>query len=79
MQVNDADEKVVLIAFMGELLPTKFLFSLSKSPPSNMAELMLPVQKHMNAEDAMAARRDQGNEFHESAKRIKILHQLGMT
>lgn len=58
MQVEDADEKVVLITFIGELLPTKFLFSLSKSPPSNMTKLMLQAQKHMNAEDAMAARRD---------------------
>lgn len=41
MQVDNADEKVVLIAFMGGLLPTKLLFSLSKSPRSNMVELML--------------------------------------
>lgn len=41
MQVDDAE--VVLTAFMGGLFPTKFLFSLSKSPQSNMAELMFRV------------------------------------
>lgn len=55
LQVDDANEKVMLTAFMGGLLLTKFLFSLSRSPPSNMAELMLRAQKHMNAEDEMAA------------------------
>lgn len=65
MQVDDANEKVVLTVFIGGLLPTKFLFSLSKSPSSSMAELMLRAQKHINAEDAMAARWDQGNEFYE--------------
>lgn len=55
MQVNDANEKVVFTAFMGGMLPTKFLFSLSKSPSSNIAELMLQAQKHMNVEDAMVA------------------------
>lgn len=54
---------------MSGLLPTKFLFSLSKSPLSSMTELMLRAQKHMNAEDAMTARRDQGNEFREQSKR----------
>lgn len=41
MQVDDADEKVVLTTFMGALLPTKFLFSISKSLPGSMAELRL--------------------------------------
>lgn len=58
MQVDDADEKVVLTVFMGRLLPTKFLCSLLKSPPSSMTELMVRAQKHMNTEDAMAVRRD---------------------
>lgn len=71
MQVDDADEKVVLTAFMGGLLPTKFTFTLSKSPPNNMAELMLWAQKHMNIEDAMAARKNQGNEIRELPKRKK--------
>lgn len=71
MQIDDADDKVVLTTFMSGLLPTKFLFSLFKSPLSNMAELMLRAQKHMNAEDAMATRRDQENELRELSKRKK--------
>lgn len=41
LQVDKADEKVVLIDFMGELLSSKFLFFLSKPPLTNMADLML--------------------------------------
>lgn len=58
LQVDDIDEKIVLTAFMGWLLSTNFSFSLSKSPPNNMVELMLQAQKHVNAEDTMASRRD---------------------
>lgn len=56
--MDDVNEKVVLMTFMGGLSPTKFLFSLSKSPQSNMDELILRAQKHMNVEDTMAARWD---------------------
>lgn len=69
MQVDDVDEKLVLTTFMGGLLPTKFIFSFFKSPPSNMAKLMLQTQKYMNVENAMAARRDQGNKLRELSKR----------
>lgn len=69
LQVDDADKKVVLMAFMGGLLVTKFLFSLSKYPLSSMVELMLWAQKHMNAEDTMATRRDQGVEPREQEKK----------
>lgn len=69
MQVDDANEKVVLTAFMSGLQLTRFLFSLSKSLPSNMAELMLWAQKHMNVKDVMTARRDQGNELRDLSKR----------
>lgn len=78
MQVDEADEKVVLTAFMGGLLPTKFLFSLSKSPLNNMVELMLRAQKHMNAEDAMVARRDQGNELRKLSKKKREEQSKGV-
>lgn len=67
--MDDADKKVVLTAFMGGLLPTKFLFSISKSPPSNITKLMLRAQKQMNAEDTTVIRRDQGVEPREQKKR----------
>lgn len=60
LQVDDADKKVVLTAFMGGLLLIKFLFSLSKSPSSSMADLMFRFQKHMNAKDIMATKWDRG-------------------
>lgn len=69
LQLDDVDKKVVLTAFMGGLLPTKFLFSLSKSPPSSTVKLMLRTQKHMNAEDTMATRRDRGTDPREQTKR----------
>lgn len=69
MQVDVANKKVVLIAFMGKLFPTKFLFFFSKSLSSNIVELMFQAQKHMTLEDVMVARRDQENEHQERLKR----------
>lgn len=56
LTVDDLDDKVSVTAFMSGIQPGKLLFSLAKRPPTDMAELMLRTQKHMNAEDAMTAR-----------------------
>ncbi|XP_059663886.1 uncharacterized protein LOC132309611 [Cornus florida] len=57
LQVEEADDKVALAAFMGGLQTSRFLFSLSEEPPTSMAELLVRAKKHMNAEDAMMARK----------------------
>lgn len=62
LQVDDVDKKMIVDALMVGLLPSKFLFSLPKNPPSRMADLMVKAQQHMNAEDTLSARqkRDAG-------------------
>ncbi|XP_059654271.1 uncharacterized protein LOC132300988 [Cornus florida] len=60
LQAEEMDDKVALIAFIGGLQTSRFSFALSKEPPTNMVELLIRAQKHMNAEDAMNARK--GNE-----------------
>jgi hypothetical protein len=54
--VNEVDDKFILTAFMSDLQPENFLFSMYKDPPSTMAEMMYEAQKYMNGEDAMQAR-----------------------
>uniref|UniRef100_A0A2N9FAL0 Retrotransposon gag domain-containing protein n=1 Tax=Fagus sylvatica TaxID=28930 RepID=A0A2N9FAL0_FAGSY len=38
--VNEVDDKFILTAFMSDLQPENFLFSMHKDPPSTMAEMM---------------------------------------
>lgn len=47
---------VVLTAFMGGLLPSRFMFSLSKALLEDMAKLMIWAQKYMNIEDTQRGR-----------------------
>lgn len=42
---------MIVTTLMAGLLPSKFIFSLSKNPLSCMADLMVKVQQHMNTED----------------------------
>lgn len=51
LQVDDTEEKMIVATLMVGLLPSKFLFSLSKNPPSSMADLMVKAQQHMNVEE----------------------------
>ncbi|XP_059659077.1 uncharacterized protein LOC132305453 [Cornus florida] len=67
--VEEVDDKVALTAFMGGLQTSKFLFSLSKEAPTSMTELMVRAWKHMNAEDAMNARKNKDGEDKRSEKK----------
>lgn len=49
---------MIIVALMAELLPSKLLFSLSKNPPTHMANLMVKAQQHMNFEDTLNDRRE---------------------
>ena len=46
------DDKVQLMAFKAGLKSRKFVVSLAKNPPWIMAEILLKVQKYMNAEES---------------------------
>ncbi|XP_075644249.1 uncharacterized protein LOC142615385 [Castanea sativa] len=60
LEVDDADDKVQLTTFKAGLRSREFVVSLAKNPPRTMAEMLLKVQKYMNAEDALAAIIDEG-------------------
>lgn len=55
-EVDDAEEKIIVATLMVGLLPSKFLFSLSKNPSSHIIDLMVKAQQRMNAEDTLNAR-----------------------
>lgn len=53
---------MIVSALMAGLLPSKFLFSLSKNSPSHMANHMVKTQQHMNAKDTLKSRRERDAE-----------------
>ncbi|XP_058211651.1 uncharacterized protein LOC131323829 [Rhododendron vialii] len=57
VQIDEADDNVSITAYIAGLYSGKFLYLVSQEPPKTMAELMLRAQKHMNAEEAVYARR----------------------
>ena len=60
MQVDKAEDQVILTTFQAGLLPRDFFFSITKSPPKTVAELLHKAQKYMNAEDAMLVKEMKG-------------------
>ena len=60
MQVNEAKDQVILTTFQAGLLPRDFFFSITKSPPKKVAELLQKAQKYMNAKYAVLAKEMKG-------------------
>ena len=58
LEVDEADNKVQLTTFKARLRSRDLVASLAKNPPRMMAEMLLKAQKYMNAEDVVAAIRD---------------------
>ena len=58
LEVDEADDKVQLTTFKAGLRSRDLMASLAKNPPRTMAEMLLKARKYMNAEDTMAAIRD---------------------
>ena len=58
LEVDEADDKVQLMAFKAGLKSREFVVSLTKNPPKMMAEMLLKAQKYMNIKDALAAIRN---------------------
>ena len=59
LEVDEVDDKVQLITFKAGLKFKEFVTVLAKSPPNTMAKMLLEAQKYMNAEDALAAIREE--------------------
>ena len=58
LEVDEADDKVQLTTFKAGLRSRDLVASLAKNPLRTMVEMLLKAQKYMNAEDAVAAIRD---------------------
>lgn len=71
LQVDDLDERMIVAALMAGLAPSKLLFSLSKNPPTRMADLMIKAQQHMNVEDTLSTRRKRDAGFNPQYDRKK--------
>ena len=76
LQVNEAKDQVILTTFQAGLLPGDFFFSITKSPPKTIAELLRKAQKYMNAKDEvlikemkMKRKRDEGTNNNRNKKK----------
>ena len=58
LSIDEADDKILVVAFTNGLRKGKFLFSLYKNNPKTMSEVLYRATKYMNAEDALLARED---------------------
>ena len=58
LEVDEADDKVQLTTFKARLRSKDLMASLAKNPLKTMVEMLPKAQKYMNAEDAVAAIRD---------------------
>ena len=53
--IDDADDKILVAAFMNGLRKGKFLFSLYKNDSKTMSDVLYKASKYMNAKDALLA------------------------
>ena len=53
--INEADDKVLVIAFTNRLRSREFLFSIYKNDPKTMADMLYKATKYMHVEDTMIA------------------------
>ena len=58
LSIDEADGKILEIAFTNGLRKGKFLFSLYKNDPKTMSDVLYRAIKYMNVEDALLARKE---------------------
>ncbi|XP_050289936.1 uncharacterized protein LOC126728109 [Quercus robur] len=58
LSIDEADNKILVVAFTNGLRKGKFLFSLYKNNPKTMSEVFYRATKYVNAEDTLLARED---------------------
>lgn len=56
LEVDKEDDQVQLTAFQANLTTKDFIFSLAKTPPTTMTNLLFKAQKYMNGEDALTTK-----------------------
>ena len=55
LEIDEADDKVIMTTFQARLNNLDLVFSLGKAPPTSMTDLLYKAQKYMNGEDALTA------------------------
>ena len=58
LSIDEANDKILIVAFTNGLQKRKFLFSLYKNDPNTMSDVLYRVTKYMNAEDALLAQEE---------------------
>ena len=58
LSIDEADDKILVIAFTNGLQKGKFLFSLYKNDLKIMSNVLYRTTKYMNTEDALLAREE---------------------
>ena len=58
ISINEADDKILVVAFTNGLQKGKFLFTLYKNNPRTMSNVLFRPTKYMNVEDALLAREE---------------------
>ena len=53
--IDEANDKILMVAFTNGLRKGKFLFSLYKNDPKTMSDVLYRATKYMNAEDTLLA------------------------
>ena len=58
LSIDEANDKILVAAFMNGLRKGKFLFSLYKNDSKTMLDVLYKSSKYMNAKDALLAREE---------------------
>ena len=58
LSIDEADDKILMVAFTNGLRKGKFMFSLYKNNPKTMLDVLYRAIKYMNAKDALLAREE---------------------
>ena len=55
LEIDEAKDQVIMMTFQAGLNNPNLIFSLGKTPPTTMTDLLFKAQKYMNREDALTA------------------------
>ena len=58
LSIDEADDKILVVAFANGLRKGKLLFSLYKNDPKTMSDVLYKATTYMNEEDALLAREE---------------------
>ena len=76
LEIDEADEQVIMTTFPDGLNNPDLVFSLGKTPPTSMTDLLFKVQKYMNGEDTLTSKqkKDKGAKSQSKKKERKDSH-----